>query len=219
MKNVALLFLGILFYFPLSLGAQNNARVTITVDMSSETVSPEGVFVFGNFFNGWDEPLVDNEDGTWSYFASFTKGDTLYYQFKNGDTVEDIKSDNCLNMSTGQRFLVVPNQDSIVAPMVCFNHCVACDSITTSTTDFSRQLQLQIFPNPMQQETQVRWEQTEMEINYISLRTLNGQELRTYTNLDNNSVSIKRGNLSSGVYFIELVDKQGRNATYKLIVQ
>ena len=54
--------------------AWGQTMVTLTVDMTNEMVSADGVHVAGNF-QGWDPgatPMTDNMDGTWSYSFSRT---------------------------------------------------------------------------------------------------------------------------------------------------
>ena len=61
----------------LASAAWAQTTVTLTVDMSNEMVSPDGVHVAGNFKAGTRDPLTDNGDGTWSYtFTSDTAAAT-----------------------------------------------------------------------------------------------------------------------------------------------
>ncbi|MED5318484.1 MAG: hypothetical protein VX758_05005, partial [Bacteroidota bacterium] len=53
----------------LASAAWAQTTVTLTVDMTNEMVSMDGVHVAGNF-QGWDPaatPMTDNGDGTWSH--------------------------------------------------------------------------------------------------------------------------------------------------------
>ena len=70
-----------------SLGVGAQTTVTLSVDMSNETVSPEGVHVAGSF-QGWDPsatPMIDNGDGTWSYMFTTDTLATYQYLFINGN--------------------------------------------------------------------------------------------------------------------------------------
>ena len=61
--------------------AWGQTMVTLTVDMTNEMVSADGVHVVGNF-QGWDPtatPMIDNMDGTWSY--SLFSDTTATYQY------------------------------------------------------------------------------------------------------------------------------------------
>ena len=60
--------------------AWTQTTVTLTVDMSNQTVSADGVHVAGNF-QGWDPgatPMTDNGDGTYSH--TFTSDTAATYQ-------------------------------------------------------------------------------------------------------------------------------------------
>ncbi len=107
--------------------ACGQAGVTFTVDMSNETVAPEGAFIAGAF-NGWtDGAMTDNGDGTWSTIIGITTSDSLEYKFKNGpDGWEDILGGDCLAPGfSNNRLVVGPAADSSMAT-VCFNTCDAC---------------------------------------------------------------------------------------------
>ena len=67
--------------------AWGQTMVTLTVDMTNEMVSADGVHVAGNF-QGWDPgatPMTDNMDGTWSYSFSSDTAATYQYKFINGN--------------------------------------------------------------------------------------------------------------------------------------
>ena len=69
----------------------NFSDVTFVVDMTNETVSPEGVHIAGTF-NGWSSDLTslsDNGDGTWEYTGNFQEGINIEYKFINGITWDD----------------------------------------------------------------------------------------------------------------------------------
>ena len=209
-----LFFLGLHFFS----NAQETSSITLTVDMTNETVSSEGVFVVGNFFNGTPELLEDNGDGTWSYTLSFTQRDSLFYLFQNGTVAEELKETACLDESSQNRWLVVPETDEVINN--CYNYCVACDAITTTTNDFElKSIAFKLFPNPMHTHTLASWEHNKTTIATIDLITSNGQLLRTYQQLNDNQVVIEKGALSSGIYFLKLTDEIGRVATQKLFVQ
>lgn len=201
--------------------AQNTtATIILTVDMSETEVSTEGVFVVGNFFNGFPEPLVDNGDGTWSYFGSFTKGDSLFYLFRNGQIDEVLKEGDCTTSDGKKRLLVVPNETETSIPKVCFNHCIICDEITTTTANFIlSRVVFRLIPNPMQSHTYLCWENKEdIIINNIQLLDMKGRVLRVYKNITKPQLNIERGSLSKGAYLLKISDQKGRVVIQKLMV-
>ena len=113
----------------LTWGAFAQTTVTLTVDMSNETVSPDGVHVAGNF-QGWDPgatPMTDNGDGTWSH--TFTSDSAAVYQYKfiNGNVwgSDEGIPDACA--VDGTRQIEVDGMMGELESSVCFGRCVACD--------------------------------------------------------------------------------------------
>jgi len=119
----------------------NFSDVTFVVDMTNETVPPEGVFVAGSF-NGWNAtatPLADNGDGTWEYTGNFQEGITIEYKFINGDVWEDVPQVCAPN---GNRYLLIP-EDNTILGSVCFSKCNDCNPPlydVTFSVDMSEQI-------------------------------------------------------------------------------
>jgi len=186
--------------------------------MSEETVDPTGVFVVGNFFNGSPEPLDNNGDGTWSYNASFTKGDSLFYLFQNGMSNESLIGNTC--SSGDRRILIAPNEEEVILPTVCFNYCNACDALSTSINEFLlSHFSFRLFPNPFVDRTVAYWENGQDFITNIQLLDFSGRILRSYNNFIDNQLVIEKKSLLSGIYFLKINDQKGRVGTYKLVVQ
>lgn len=96
--------------------------VTLTVDMSNETASGDGVHVAGSF-QGWDPaatPLTDNGDGTWSVTLDIQPGD-YEYKFVNGNAWGSDESIPSACQVNGNRGITVTANDTAVA--YCFNQC------------------------------------------------------------------------------------------------
>ena len=71
----------------LASAAWAQTTVTLTVDMTNEDVSMDGVHVAGNF-QGWDPsatPMTDNGDGTWSHTFTVDSAATYQYKYVNGN--------------------------------------------------------------------------------------------------------------------------------------
>ena len=112
----------------LTWSAQAQTTVTLTVDMSNEEVSPEGVHVAGSF-QGWNPgatPLTDNGDGTWSY--AFTSDTAAAYQYKfiNGNAWGFDEGIPAACAFDGNRQLEVDGLPGEVMSTVCYNSCAAC---------------------------------------------------------------------------------------------
>lgn len=118
------------FDFTLSEADLPMVNFTVTVDMSNETVAPEGVFLAGSHNEWTDGEMTDNGDGTWTGVITATTLDTVQYKFKNGpDGWEDGDLSACgLEDGFGgsnRAFLANTTQDQVLAT-VCFNSCEAC---------------------------------------------------------------------------------------------
>ncbi len=214
-----LFFAFVLFYLN-SLPAQNTTKVNLIVDMSKETVSPEGVFIVGNFFNGEPEPLDDNGDGTWTYPLNFSQGDTLFYKFKNGTNREEaIEDAGCLtNDGSGNRLFIVPNQLN-ATHKTCYNACVPCDAITTSTTNLLNLIQLKVFPNPMTVGSTISWQAgITSAFHEISLIDITGRIRRSYPKTRAGTFYFERNDLEAGIYFLLIRSESGGIGQHKLII-
>ena len=119
----------------LASAAWAQTTVTLTVDMSNEMVSPDGVHVAGSF-QGWQPdstPMTDNGDGTWSHsFTSDTAG-AFQYKFINGNTWGDVEGvpGVCAYTGDGNRQIEVDGMASEVSQTVCYSSCLACGDEST----------------------------------------------------------------------------------------
>ena len=101
--------------------------VEFNVDMSDETVSPDGVHIAGDF-QGWDtstNPMIDLGDGVWSVALVVAANQTIQYKFINGMIwgEEELVPNECQQI--GNRFLVV-EEANVILETLCFASCVAC---------------------------------------------------------------------------------------------
>jgi len=112
--------------------AWGQTMVTLTVDMTNEMVSADGVHVAGNF-QGWDPaatPMTDNMDGTWSYSFSSDTAATYQYKFINGNAWGSDESIPGECAFDGNRQIEVDGTMGTISSSACFNSCNAC-GVTT----------------------------------------------------------------------------------------
>ncbi len=110
-----------------------NAVINFSINMTDEVLSPEGVFVTGDFLQAagygenWSEPGLAmndlNADGTYNVSVQLPAGNYTYL-FSNG-TVQESFSGTCVN-DEGQRSLAA-TVGSFPVPTYCFNTCNICD--------------------------------------------------------------------------------------------
>ena len=107
--------------------AWTQTTVTLTVDMSNESVSADGVHVAGNF-QGWDPaatPMTDNGDGTYSHTFTSDTAATYQYKFINGNAwgMDEAVPAECADGI--DRYLAIANGD-IILEAVCYGTCQTC---------------------------------------------------------------------------------------------
>lgn len=115
------------------------AKLRLAVNMTGQEVSPQGVYVMGDFQEAagfsmnWDPgatALHDlNKDGTFEVELSVPPGD-YQYVFINGNTLSDVEMlpEDCTVMGTNdlrsRSFTFSPEQEPPAVP--CFNSCEEC---------------------------------------------------------------------------------------------
>ena len=130
----------LLLGFCLATNAFSQVDLTLQVNMSNETVGPNGVHVAGNF-QGWDPagtPLTDNGNGIYSVTISVAEG-TYFYKFINGNDwpqAESVPASCGVSDGFGgfNRSVAVGSGGSIIDP-VCFGECLNCDLIVEQPTN------------------------------------------------------------------------------------
>ena len=121
---------------------KQNVDITFRVDMSNQTVSPNGVHIAGDFQN-WNPvttPMAPEGNGIYTYTHTFEAGQSIEYKFINGNDwsgAEQIPA-NCAQ--NGNRFLTIPDQNTIL-PAVCFGSCNPCGNpvMVTFLVDMSEE--------------------------------------------------------------------------------
>lgn len=124
--------------------------VTFRVDMSEQTVSPEGVHIAGGF-QGWNPAttlMTDMGGGIWEYTTTLQSLSYHEYKFVNGITWADAETVpwNCNNNSTGNRFINVP-ESTVILDAVCFGSCLVCNPPPVDVTFSVDMSQVIISPN------------------------------------------------------------------------
>lgn len=121
------------------------------VDMSQQVVSPEGVYLVGNFGDGTTEQSLAmnaGADNVYTASVEVLEGITLNYRFQNGASAAglEIVPPACGVANASNEFLREAFIGSInsMADTVCFSECAPC--VVQSVEENSRSLDL--WPNP-----------------------------------------------------------------------
>lgn len=112
-----------------------NVNVTFKVDMSLQTVSPDGVHLVGDF-QGWNAtatPMTNIGSGIYSVTLPIQSGGYQEYKFLNGNSFtgsENVPAACGADNGSGgyNRYFTVPALDTVFGA-VCFSNCVACSSL------------------------------------------------------------------------------------------
>ncbi|MEL6865916.1 MAG: T9SS type A sorting domain-containing protein, partial [Bacteroidota bacterium] len=119
------------FDFDVALGPLPMISVTLTVDMSFETVASDGVFIIGSFNSFTPEAMSDNGDGTWSYTTMATSLDELQWKYQNGmgNTEDGAALEGCGiddGMGSFNRVVSLTTISDVVLASTCFGSCADC---------------------------------------------------------------------------------------------
>ncbi|MEZ4798382.1 MAG: hypothetical protein R2809_01120 [Flavobacteriales bacterium] len=113
---------------------------TFIVDMSNQTVSPNGVHIAGSF-QGWDPsttPMNDNGDGTYSITLQVETNSTASFKFINGNDwpqQETVPSECGVTDGFGgfNRTIYVL-EENVAYGAVCFSECDECGIVVEPET-------------------------------------------------------------------------------------
>lgn len=95
--------------------------------------------------------------------------------------------------------------------VVCKNQTVG---ITQNLTDV---VNIQLAPNPTQDNLQMNWEQPIVEA--VQIHDVTGKIVYQQNALQQQSLNIATQNWASGIYFIQLIGQDGQQSTHKVIVE
>jgi 1,4-alpha-glucan branching enzyme len=123
------------------------SNVTFRVNMSNETVSPDGVFLCGTF-NGFTiglDPMVNVGANIWEKTITVAQGAVIDYKFVNGANWESVPSTCGTPDIVGiiNRNYTVPNNSNSTVGTFCFNECTNCSAQANTLVKFSVNLATQ----------------------------------------------------------------------------
>ncbi|KAF0194397.1 MAG: Alpha-amylase [Bacteroidetes bacterium] len=101
--------------------------ITFEVDMTNETISPDGIHIAGSF-QGWQPgttPMVNQGGNLFTYTVTLLEGSSIEYRYVNGNTsagYETLPGECSVN---GNRYFNSVSADTLL-PEVCFASCDTC---------------------------------------------------------------------------------------------
>jgi hypothetical protein len=188
------------------------------VDMSSVITSTNGVHVAGTFqsstWNTKDNILYSFGGGIYEIIAYAVNGNYSfkYYNGNTAGTTETVPGP-CATAGNRTHNLI---KDTILET-VCFSACVSCAlaGMNEYTTEISN---IKLFPNPATHSSIMEFENKDVDYS-ISVTDLTGRVLRIYTGYKGEAITIRKDDLNSGLYFVNVTDSRNAKASSKLIIE
>ena len=181
-------------------------EVIFNVDMTNETVEPEGVFLGGGIFGGATsyQMLDDDEDNIYSVSLQLQEGISGNFLFINGPSwggdyegAEQLAGQECADSDNfNNRFF-----DPISGPTTlafCYGECST--QCTSLSTDYSNTFGIKYFPNPISDKINIV---SEFIIDKVNIKNIIGQDL--IESLPNaKDFELDFSTFPSGGYFLKL---------------
>ena len=210
-------------------------NVTFRVDMSNEFISPEGLFVAGDFIANakWvkdsflmaENPTVP---GIYEYTATFRPGAKYAYKYFNGgldggDNGEETNDfiaggcgvDNGFGGSNREMDLTGVTED-IVLPAFIFNSCDRSTLVNNEEIDYFTRFE--VVPNPARDFVEVRFDATSERHN-VQLYDVRGALVYESGMTSDNRITIDRGTLADGLYIGRVINSIDAGKTFKVMFQ
>jgi hypothetical protein len=194
--------------------------IRFVVDMSNEpSVSPNGVHVGGTFqsstWNAKNNILYSFGANLYEVIAYAPTG-TYEFKYYNGNQTSNIEtvSGSCTNINGNRTQLLT--QDTIVNT-VCYKACVSCS--LAGVYEFSNAISgMKLYPNPTNDQSTLEF--TDKDSDYtITVSDLSGRTLRSYQSVKGEPVSIRKEELTAGIYFVTVGDGYNARSSSKLIIE
>lgn len=195
--------------------------VTFEVDMTNETVNPDGIFMGGNFEN-WTGgiSMTDSGDNVWSYSAELEPGQ-YEYKFINGPNWAipeefDSLSAEC-TLTTGQftnRLITVEEEMTV---RYCFNSCdTECEPVGITNNENPT---FQLIPNIATNSTLIQFNTISNKNETLTITNINGKTIFSQNVIaGTQNIEISVSDFADGVYFVTLNNSTSQQ-TQKLVVQ
>jgi len=207
------------------------ANIVFSVDMSEETVSPDGVYLIGNFTDPqWQGGAIqmsdDNSDDIYEATALVSGPAEFNYKFVNGIPVAGQFDNEEFNGNTEQLSCNVPSGNPNGWNRVHVRSGEpeelgfifgTCNSIL-STTDLELG-RVAIYPNPSSGVTFLEVENPNNHTLRMNIVDITGKTVTENMVINTNRFEINTTNLNSGLYFLNIVNERSETAVYKLMVK
>jgi hypothetical protein len=191
--------------------------VRFYVDMSLQTVSPNGVHVAGGF-NNWNPVscrMYSFDAVVYEYITYVDSGLTMAreHMFINGNTSGDTEllAGWCKN---GNGYRETSTPADVMLPVVCYTFCDAC---STTAVNESAVIELSVYPNPATDVLNVSLKSAAAYT--LCITDISGRVVYRESVTGRGLLVIELTSFQSGNYFLSVTDNSGKTGTEKFIVQ
>jgi alpha-amylase len=184
------------------------------VDLTAEgPVNTNGVHLAGSFqsWNTTKNRLYSFETNIYETIFYVSAG-TYDYKFYNGNSISNSETVPSTCATNANRTVAVSGD--VVLPVVCYSSCAAC--LGTSVKEQGASAEISVYPNPSTDKVTVSFKENSQS-RELKLIDLTGKTVRSYTNVSDDSFSIEKNDLSSGVYFLQVSSSNAATRFHKLI--
>lgn len=206
--------------------------ITFVVDLINETPK-DTIWVMGSFTRpNWQAGAVamtpvSGKPGLYSTVITGVCDGNFTYKFTNGDR-NNVANEETFSDTT-QRSCVEDNglggfnrkyTRTVATPVelnYVFNMCTPGRSLTTGIAKNTLNSSLRVYPNPTSTFTVIEFNDNAANHN-ITLVDLAGRTIRNYDNQTLNTLRIEKGDLKSGIYFINVNNNLGQTGSVKLLI-
>ena len=181
-------------------------EVVFNVDMTNETVEPEGVFLGGGVFGGAKayQMFDDDQDNIYSVSLQLQEGVSGNYLFINGpawggdfEGAEELVGQECADTEFfNNRFFEPISGPTTLA--FCYGECST--QCTSLGTDYASTYGIKYFPNPINDKINIM---SEFIIDKVNVKNIVGQDL-IETSPNAKDFELDFSTLPSGGYFLKL---------------
>lgn len=215
--------------------AQDSVTVTFRVDMSGVDVSPNGVHIAGDFqeeagFGGdWQAgaTMLTDDSGD-SIYSVTVRMITGTYQYKyindndwgNNEGVDgtQLTSDCSTDDGAGNINRDLEVTSDTLLPVYFYDSC-EINETATSLRDKMISLGFRVAPNPMGASAVIRFDNPTGQSFDVKVMGLDGRVVREYNDVRGEELTIERGQMPAGLYFVNFVNEAGKRASTSLMVK
>lgn len=160
------------------------------------------VLVQGNISSG-EIIGISLQDSTINKSRTFQPLVRIYYSQLTDNFLCLDESSDIINRSYQQVYAIADNN---------------CINITTNTEDIPLEKLIKIQPNPFNNNTLISFPNPNKAEYQLFINDLSGRVVKNITNIRDENIALSRGDLSNGIYYIQLISEE-KILTGKLIIQ